>query len=123
MLILALLGTSIANLESVYLEKSWHYYYRVQSEYFIDSGLERGKELIADSDGDWRPWKGCPQCKPVCDSCVCPSSCDCTYDNCKDCYLQEYFTIPPGGKKGHYHVFVEELSGGKIKLIAEGEFD
>ena len=103
MLILALLGTFIANLESVYMEKSWAFYRRVQAEYFTDSGLDRGKELIADSNGDWRPWKPCSpeKCPPVCDSCICPSSCDCTNDNCKDCcYLQEHFTIPPGGKKG-----------------------
>ena len=124
MLILALLGTFIANLESMYLEESYVYYRRVQSKYLTDDGLERGKGLIADSNGDWRPWKPCPsECAPVCDNCTCPSSCACTYATCEDCYLKEYVTIPPGGKRGYYDIFVEELPGGEIKIVAKGSIE
>lgn len=129
MLILALLGVFLANLESTYMERSHIYYRRLQGEYLADTGLDRGKELIADSDGNWRPWKPCPtRCAPVCDSCVSPSTCACTYATCKTSYLREYMTIPPGGKKGYYDLYVleapdEGLQTGEIKLKVEGGWE
>ena len=61
-----------------------------------DGGLERGKELLGDSSGAWRP--------PVSPG-----------------YLREYMTV--GGAKGHYDIYVTDLGGGSIKLSATAQMD
>ncbi len=124
---LSFLGIFLGYLESTYFEVSHLSYRNIQTDFINDSGMDRGKELIADSQGDWRPWAGCVQCSPVCSNCHCPtgSSCGlvCNYGSCKDCYLREYMTIPPGGRRVYYDIYVEELPGGEIKLKVESGTD
>ena len=124
MVIVAFLGAYIANLISLSSATYSTYYQDVQAEFITDMGLERGKELLADTSGDWRPWENClSQCTPVCSNCHCPvgtcTSCD--YTSCQSCYLEEMMTIPPHGKKGYYHLYVIEDTS--LRLQAFGEFE
>jgi len=126
MLFLSLIGIIIANLESTYLESGRIYYEKVQSDFINDAGLERGKRLLDESQGEWRPWAPCPnRCSydgvDVCSSCQCPPGCGltCSYSDCQDCYLQEDMSIPPGGRGAYYRVYVDELPGGEVKVRVE----
>jgi len=122
-LILALIGVYLTNLSSIYLETSPLYYYKSSVEFISDSGIERGKELLRDKEGSsypWRPWANCPlYCSPVCDKCTCPAGCSCSYadPNCDKCYLEENITIPPGGKRAYYRIYVSGTKNNPILKV------
>lgn len=89
---LSLLSAFIMRIESFYMVSSVQGYREAQVRFLTDAGLERGKQLISDSGGTWRP----PD----------PPG-----------YLREHITIPPGGRRGWYDIYVRELSSSRIKLI------
>jgi len=127
--VLALFALYLTNLSSLHVEISPLYYHKTSSEFIIDIGIERAKQLLYDGINHnppypWRPWRGCyTNCGPnraccgtsptssVCQRCICPQGCKClpfpNYDKkCDSCYLEENITIPRGGKKGTYRIFV-----------------
>jgi len=131
MVILALLGTYLSNLQSIYLETSPLYYYKATRGFLGDAGLERAKQIMEDAATAadpffWRPWagwytNGAPKTNrgycgvnssdPICQRSVCPDGCSNNqfpnYDpNCDYCYLEEHITIPPQGKEGYYKIWV-----------------
>jgi len=123
-LALSLFALYLANLESHHLNISPLYHHKILSEFVNDMGVERAKQLLHDGVSStppyaWRPWPACKSCgpnsfccNPVCDRCQCPNPtlCDepgeCSEANCGNCYLEEHITIPQGGKKGTYRIYV-----------------
>ncbi|MBU0759936.1 MAG: hypothetical protein KKC66_04285 [Candidatus Omnitrophica bacterium] len=96
MLVFAMLGAVIASMQSSYYETSRTHLRSNQAFFISDSGMERGKELLNDSLGSWRP----PD----------PPG-----------YLREYMTV--GGTLGHYDIYVESAGGGSVRLIVESEMN
>lgn len=96
MMVMAMLGAVIASLQATYFETSRTHLRINQAGFIGDAGLERGKELLNDSFGSWRP----------------PSP---------PGYLREYMTV--GAAKGHYDLYVTDLGGGSVKLSAFAQMD
>ncbi|MBU1006297.1 MAG: pilus assembly PilX N-terminal domain-containing protein [Candidatus Omnitrophica bacterium] len=96
MLVFSMLGVVVASMQSNYFEISRAHLRKNQAFFVSDSGMERGKELLNDSEGSWRP----PD----------PPG-----------YLREYMTV--GGARGHYDIYVEELGGSSVELFVESQMD
>lgn len=96
MMVFAMLGALLASMQASYFETSRAQMRTTQAGFIGDAGLERGKELLDDSSGTWRP--------PA------PPG-----------YLREYMTV--GGAKGHYDIYVLDLGGGSIKLTVTAQMD